>query len=469
MTAPGDAEGRAANWLPRCYPRSWRARYGEEFTELLLGGVRRADGPGGAQRMSSGRQHSNAVGRRPCRSHPTGRTLRVLGSFPGPEIARMALSPVACLGLAGGGACVPRRLRPAPRLLAYRCERQDGDMRAILVEQFGVRPTVADVPDLNAADHGVTLRVQATGLCRSDWHGWQGHDAGIRLPYVPGHEIAGTIAAVGRKVHGWSAGDRVTAPFVLACGTCAQCRDGNQQVCLNQEQPGFTYWGSFAEYVAIPRAQANLVRLPDGLSFDGAASLGCRFATAYRAVRQVGRASAGEWVAILGCGGVGLSALMIAAACDARVIAIDISPDALALAAAYGAAHTLAPAPGIAQSIRDITGGGAHLSIDAIGSAEVVQLALRSLRPRGRHVQVGLLPAEVSLDLTVLIAGELQWLGSHGMPAHDYRQMLELVNSGAVRPDELVTRVIGLDDVPDALAAMNTASTPGVTVIRPWA
>jgi alcohol dehydrogenase len=340
-------------------------------------------------------------------------------------------------------------------------------MRAIMVTEFGVPPAVADVAEPVVTDDGAVVRVEATGLCRSDWHGWQGHDTGIALPYVPGHEIAGTIAAVGRSVREWSPGDRVTVPFVIACGACAQCRDGDQQVCADQEQPGFTYGGSFAEYVAIPRAEVNLVRLPDSLGFDGAAILGCRFATAYRAVRQVGRLSAGEWIAVFGCGGAGLSAVMIAAALGGRVIAIDTSPAALALAGSHGAEQTLAAGPECEAAIRDITGGGAHVSADAAGSAQVVQSALRSLRPRGRHVQMGLLPGRLTLDMGVLIAAELQWLGSHGMAARDYPQMLELVGSGAVRPDELVTRVIGLDEVPAALTAMNAASTPGVTVIRP--
>lgn len=334
-------------------------------------------------------------------------------------------------------------------------------MRAVLVKQFGVRPVATTVPDLSADDeHGVVLRVEATGLCRSDWHGWQGHDPGIRLPHVPGHEIAGTIAAVGRDVRGWSAGDRVTVPFVCACGSCEQCQAGHHQVCLRQEQPGFSYWGSFAEYVAIPYAEVNLVRLPDGISFAGAASLGCRFATAFRGVRRVARVSAGEWVAVFGCGGVGLSAVMIAAASGGRVIAIDTSPAALALAARHGAAQTLIAGSDVAARIGALTGGGAQVSIDALGSAEVVQQALWSLRPGGRLLQIGLLPRRVSLDVTALIGRELQWLGSHGMAASDYPELLDLVVSGALRPEDLVTRVIGLDDVPDALVAM-TSPAPG--------
>jgi D-arabinose 1-dehydrogenase-like Zn-dependent alcohol dehydrogenase len=340
-------------------------------------------------------------------------------------------------------------------------------MRAVLIEQYDVMPTVVDVPRPATERDGVLLRVKATGLCRSDWHGWQGHDADITLPHVPGHEIAGTVAEVGAEVTGWSVGDRVTVPFVCACGRCEQCRTGNHQVCLNQQQPGFTYWGSFAEYVAVRYAEVNLVRLPDELSFEAAASLGCRFATAYRGIRQVGRVASGEWLVVFGCGGVGLSAVMIAAALGAQVIAVDTNSAALELAAEHGARVTLLASDEVSSAITQLTDGGAHVTVDALGAASVAQAALRSLRPGGRHVQIGLLPGPVSLDLSMLVGRELQWLGSHGMAAHHYPEMLDLVTSGAVRPAELVTRVIGLDEVPAALAAMSGASPIGVTVIRP--
>jgi alcohol dehydrogenase len=343
----------------------------------------------------------------------------------------------------------------------------DGDMRAILVEEFGVQPVLAELPAPAVPDDGVVLAVQATGLCRSDWHGWQGHDPDIVLPHVPGHELAGTVLAVGRDVQGWATGDRATAPFILACGSCRQCAAGDGQVCARQQQPGFTYWGSFAEQVAIPWAQRNLIRLPDAISFDEAAGLGCRFATAYRAVRQVGQVAAGEWVAVFGCGGAGLSAVMIAAAGGAQVVAVDVNPAALELAARHGAAHVLVAGPGTAGQIRELTGGGAQVTVDAIGASPAVQSALRSLAPRGRHVQIGLLPGDVTLDMAPLISGELQWLGSHGMAAREYPAMLDLVASGAARPGDLVTRVIRLDEVPGALAAMSGTTPPGITVIRP--
>lgn len=340
-------------------------------------------------------------------------------------------------------------------------------MRAVLITQFGVVPTIAEVAPPSAAAGGVVLRVEASGLCRSDWHAWQGHDSDVSLPHVPGHELAGVIAEVGSGVHGWRVGERVVVPFICACGRCEQCRAGQHQVCTEQQQPGFNYWGSFAEYVAVPNAEVNLVRLPDELDFDTAAGLGCRFATAHRAVTAVADVRPGEWVTVFGCGGVGLSATMIAAATGARVIAVDVNPAALELAAEHGASHTLLAGDTVVERIRELTGGGTQVSIDAIGSQSVVQSALLALRPRGRHVQLGLLVEPLTLDLSVLAFRELAWLGSHGMAAHSYPAMLELVRSGAVRPDRLVTTRIGLGSAPAALAAMSTGSPTGITVIRP--
>lgn len=192
-------------------------------------------------------------------------------------------------------------------------------MRAVVYDAFGEMPTVETVPDPAPGAYGAVVRVEATGLCRSDWHGWMGHDPDIRrFPHVPGHELAGVVEAVGERVERWTPGARVTVPFVCACGTCPQCLAGDHQICDRQTQPGFTHWGAFAELAAIDWADVNLVALPDGLEYDAAAALGCRFATAYRAVLHVGRVRAGEWLAVHGCGGVGLSAVMIAAGPTSR-------------------------------------------------------------------------------------------------------------------------------------------------------
>ncbi|MEM9057019.1 MAG: alcohol dehydrogenase catalytic domain-containing protein, partial [Pseudomonadota bacterium] len=140
-------------------------------------------------------------------------------------------------------------------------------MRAIVFDAFGGALRLESVPDPAPLPHGVVVRVEATGLCLSDWHGWMGHDADIRLPHVPGHELAGVVEAVGHGVTKWRRGDRVTVPFVAGCGDCPQCAAGHQQVCDHQFQPGFTHWGSFADYVALDYADVNLVRLPDELDF----------------------------------------------------------------------------------------------------------------------------------------------------------------------------------------------------------
>jgi D-arabinose 1-dehydrogenase-like Zn-dependent alcohol dehydrogenase len=337
-------------------------------------------------------------------------------------------------------------------------------MRAVVYERFGGPLTVEEVPDPVAPPHGALVRVSATGLCRSDWHGWMGHDPDIaRFPHVPGHELAGVVEAVGDDVRDHRPGDRVTVPFVCACGTCPPCEAGDHQVCDNQRQPGFTHWGSFAELVALDWADVNLVALPDAIDDVAAASLGCRFATAYRAVLQVGRAREGEWVAVHGCGGVGLSAVMIAAAAGARVVALDLDEDALALARDAGAELTAAAG----TDVRELTGGGAHLSLDAIGAEDALAASIASLRKRGRHVQVGLLPDPPRLPMHLVIGRELEVLGAHGMAAHAYPQMLALVEGGRLDPARLVTRRIGLDDAPEALAAMSEGSPRGVTVIEP--
>jgi D-arabinose 1-dehydrogenase-like Zn-dependent alcohol dehydrogenase len=356
-------------------------------------------------------------------------------------------------------------------------------MRAVCFDAFAAPLRVAVLPDPVPPPHGVIVRVHATGLCRSDWHGWQGHDPDIRaLPHVPGHELAGTVAAVGAEVHRWRVGDRVTVPFVCACGTCAPCARGDGQVCDRQTQPGFTHWGSWAEYVALHHADVNLVALPDDMCFETAASLGCRFATAWRAVAQQGKVRAGQWVAVFGCGGVGLSAIMIARALGARPIAVDISPDALALAQAVGAEITIdardatTGAPSIVRSrdvraaIREHTSGGADVALDALGSAATARSALEALRKNGRLVQVGLIAgadANPPFPLHLVIARELEIVGSHGLAAHAYPAMLALVAAGTLDPARLVTRRIPLEAAPAALAALHDTPHPGVTIITP--
>jgi alcohol dehydrogenase len=339
-------------------------------------------------------------------------------------------------------------------------------MKAALMRAFSEQLQVEEVADPSPSPDGVVVAVRATGVCRSDWHGWMGHDPAISLPHVPGHELAGVVAAAGPEVRGFAAGDRVTVPFCCGCGRCEPCRHGHTQICDEDFQPGFTAWGSFAELVALPRADLNLVRLPEALGFVEAASLGCRFMTAFAAVRRV---EPGDWVAVHGCGGVGLSALMLSRALGAAVIAVDVDDATLALARSLGAAHTVdARADDPAAAIAALTGGGAHVSLDALGSATTCANSIRCLRKRGRHVQVGLMLEDdrtAPIPMDRVISYELELRGVHGMAVGHYDALLRLITSGAVDPGRLIGRTITLDDAGAELAAMGDFAQRGVSVI----
>ena len=345
-------------------------------------------------------------------------------------------------------------------------------MRAVRYEAFDGSLTVVDVPEPTAPPHGVVLAVEATGLCRSDVHAWHGHDTDVVLPHTPGHELVGRITAVGADVRRWRVGQRVTTPFVNACGSCPECSRGDGQVCRDQTQPGFSHDGSFAQAVALRHADANLVAVPDDVEPGAAALLGCRFATVYRGLALLARLRAGESAVVLGCGGVGLSAVMIAASMGADVVAVDVDPSALERAGAFGAAATvdasgLSPAA-VADAVRARRSGGVAVSVDALGSEATLDAALLSLARRGRHVQIGLLPPSTRVRMDRVVGHEIAVLGSHGMDARDYPALVDLVRSGALRPHDLVSRWIGLDEVPAAMTAMAAGRAPaGVTMIRP--
>lgn len=343
-------------------------------------------------------------------------------------------------------------------------------MKAAIYDEFAKPLTIRNVPDPAPPEHGVVIRVKATGLCRSDWHGWMGHDPDIRVPHVPGHELAGVVEATGKGVTRWKAGDRVTLPFVCGCGKCPQCASGNHQVCDHQFQPGFTHWGSFAQYVAIDYADVNLVQLPDEVDFVTAASLGCRFVTSFRAIVEQGKVTGGQWVAVHGCGGVGLSAIMIANALGANVVAVDISDEKLEFARSIGATATVnaAKTEDVVRNVIDLTQGGAHVSVDALGSSLTCFNSIANLRKRGKHVQVGLMLADHSrpaVPMDKVIANELEILGSHGIQAHKYPVLLSMIRAGKLSPEKLILKTISLEESLEALVNMDSFSGTGITVI----
>jgi len=343
-------------------------------------------------------------------------------------------------------------------------------MKAAVFEKFGQPIHVQNVPDPTPTDDGVVIKVMATGLCRSDWHAWMGHDTDVVLPHVPGHELAGEVVSAGKNVRNWKSGDRVTLPFVCACGVCPQCQSGNQQVCDHQFQPGFTHWGSFAEYVAIGRVDGNLVRLPESMDYVTAASLGCRFVTSFRAVVEQGKVAAGQWVAVHGCGGVGLSAIMIASAAGASVVAIDISDDKLALAKTLGATAVINSknTPDVVAAVMDITKGGAHVSLDALGNPTTCFNSIANLRKRGKHIQVGLMLGGQNhppVPMDKVIGRELEIYGSHGIQAYKYPQLFEMIETGKVDPGKLIGQRVTLEEGAKFLMEMDNFPGTGVIVI----
>lgn len=348
-------------------------------------------------------------------------------------------------------------------------------MVAAVYRDFGGPIRIERVATPVAPPGGVLLQVKATGVCRSDWHGWKGHDSDIvdhGLPFVPGHELSGVVVACGAGVTRFREGDRVACPFILSCGACRECSRGRATICEDQAQPGFTMFGSFAEFVSIPRAERNLSALPEAVSFAEAAALGCRTTTAFRAIVQRGQLAAGQTLAVFGCGGVGLSSVLVAVAVGARVIAVDTSAAARAKAEALGACASV-DASGSAEATRASVlaltphGAGADVSVDAAGFASTCEAACWCVRRGGRVVQVGLplsAPAP-QVPMARVANREVEVLGSHGLAADDMPAILAMVASGKLQVRQLIERECSLAEGCKALEAMDTGSPLGITVV----
>lgn len=346
-------------------------------------------------------------------------------------------------------------------------------MRAARLAAFR-QPLVLDrVPDPDPVPGGVVLRVLACGVCRSDWHAWSGADPDVSLPMTPGHEYCGEVIAAGKGVTRWKTGDRVIAPFILACGSCGDCAAGNQTICASQELPGFTRDGAFAEQIMVPFADANLTALPDSLAPEIAAALGCRVTTAWQALTGRAQLKPGEWLAVFGGGGVGVSALLLGRALGARVAVVDIQDDKLDYAARLGADAVVNAAKcDASEAVREITGGGADVAVEALGVPVTTVAAMKSLRKLGRMVQIGMPAgehAEMTLPMDVLYSGQLTLQGTRGMPSWRYPSLLNLISGGHVDLAPLVTRTITLSRASEELAAFDRPAPPGVAVITDFA
>ncbi|MDJ1431716.1 zinc-dependent alcohol dehydrogenase family protein [Halostagnicola sp. A-GB9-2] len=350
-------------------------------------------------------------------------------------------------------------------------------MRAAVLEEHGEPLAVKEVDYPEPGPDQVIVEPEACGICRSDWHAWQGDWGwvGAEAPegQILGHEPAGIVSEVGEDVETVSEGDRVTVPFHLADGSCPHCRAGRANVCDTVIPLGFTGIapGAFAEAFPVREADFNCVQLPDDVDFTEMAGLGCRFMTAYHALSDRADLRPGDWVAVHGCGGVGLSAVHIADALGAHPIAVDVREDKLERAKELGAVATVnaAETDNVAGEVKSIADRGADVSIDALGIAETCTNSIGSLGKTGTHVQVGLTTGEeggeVSVPVDAMTMQEIEFHGSFGMPLVRYGELFTLIAQGTLDPGKIVGETLSLEEVPETLASMDTYDTVGIPVI----
>lgn len=341
-------------------------------------------------------------------------------------------------------------------------------MKALVLEAVQTL-SLQDLPDPRPSRGDIVVRVMANGVCRSDWHAWIG-DIPRNYPIVLGHELAGVVEEVASGVARFKKGDRVVVPFSGSDGVCRYCQRGWSHLCDQMTAPGRNYNGGYGEFVCVPMADRNVVRLPEEISFRDGAALGCRFMTSFHGIVDRAEVQAGEWVAVFGCGGIGLSAINIATVMGARVIGIDLNPANLALATAMGAEHVVdARSAKPVEAVTDITDGGADVSIDALGMAETCVNGLLSLRKGGRHLQIGLTTKKeagyISVPVDLMVYRELKLIGTLGMAPHRYDAMVPLVANGRLTPGRMVTGEIGLSEVQGVFERMTRSEVTGTYVV----
>ncbi len=342
-------------------------------------------------------------------------------------------------------------------------------MKALVLE--GVQTlSIQDLPEPELSAGGAVIRVAANGVCRSDWHMWMG-DMPRTYPIVLGHEMTGVVEEVAEGVTKFRKGDRVIVPFTGSDGTCPHCQTGHSHLCDDLQVPGRNYNGGYGEYVNVPLADRNMLHLPDEVSFIEGSALGCRFMTSFHGIVDRAAVAAGEWVVVYGCGGVGLSAINIAHTLGARVIGVDLNPDNLQLARAMGAEFVIdgRSSHDPAGEVLELTKGGAHVSVDALGIAETCVNGIRSLRKGGRHLQLGLTTKKeaghVSVPIDLMIVRELKIIGSVGMPSHRFDAMVPLVASGRLAPGKLMAGEIRLSEVAGVFDQMTRSAVTGTLVV----
>lgn len=326
-------------------------------------------------------------------------------------------------------------------------------MQALLLERPG-QVSLQDIPIPSPSRGEILVRVAACGICHTDLHYIDHGVATFKSPVVLGHEISGTVVACGAEVSKFREGDRVLLPAVFTCGVCRNCRTGRENVCEQMKMLGNHLDGGFAEYVVAPAKDS--IPLPPEIPLLEACLIGDALSTPYHAVKHRARVRMGETVAVFGCGGVGMNAVQFAAVAGARVIAVDIDAGKLELARQLGAHDTLNPREfdRLDKEVKKRTQGGLDVALEAIGKPETIRAAYDSLRLGGRLCVIGYCAEPVTLSFSKMMFFELEVIGSLGCRPADYPEVIELVRTGRVKLEPLVTGRYSLRGIFQGLDAL---------------
>ena len=352
------------------------------------------------------------------------------------------------------------------------------DMDAVVFQGVGEPLELREVDRPDCGPDEAIVETEACGICRSDWHAWQGDWDWIGLVPRPGlifgHEPVGRVVEVGDNVTRFDEGDRVTNPFNLSDGTCPYCRAGKANICESSIPMGFVGFqkGAFAEEYSVRNADQNLIEVPDDVAAEKIAGLGCRFATAFHGVTKRVDVGPGDWVAVHGCGGVGMSAIHTVNALGGNVIAIDIVEEKLDKAKELGASEGINSqnVKDVPQAVKSITDGsrGVEVSVEALGISETIQNSVNSLAPGGQHLQVGMTTSEesgqVELPIDFMVQNEREFYGTYGMPPHEYDEIFRMMRSGKIEPGRIVSETCSLGDVPNVMERLGEYDTMGIPV-----
>ncbi|MBZ0187649.1 MAG: zinc-binding dehydrogenase [Candidatus Obscuribacterales bacterium] len=334
-------------------------------------------------------------------------------------------------------------------------------MKAAVLVKAGEKLQVKEMPDPKAGPQEVVIKVAACGVCHTDLHYIEyGVPTFKEPPVILGHETSGTVYELGEEVDDLEVGARVLLPAVVTCGKCRLCRIGKENICQNMVMFGNHVHGSYAEFV-VAKAK-DVFRLPDSLPLEEAAIIADAISTPFHAVVNRGRVRPGDTVVVFGCGGVGINAVQVAAACGAYVIAVDIADRKLAWAEQFGASKTLniSGVDKVASEIRKLTGGGgADIVFEAIGRPETIATAFDCVQAGGRLVVIGYTDQNVQFSGAKIMFKETEILGSLGCRPVDYPRILKMCVEGTIKVKPLVTHRFGLDDLDQAFELMKTGES----------